>query len=110
LVEQDGERGFFLDLSGCDLLLGPASAVARRLLGEARTLLELDLAAGIGPNKCIALLAAQIAAAGAVQQVAPEYGAIFLAPFALALLPDLLGRQLVHLAELGITTIGQLGT
>jgi DNA polymerase-4 len=113
LVEQISIDEAFLEVSS---LAEPPEAIARRLQEEIRSQLGLPCSLGVASNKLVAKIAtdfgkSQARSAGppnALTVVPPGSEAGFLAPLPVQALWGVGPKTAAHLAELGITTIGEL--
>ncbi|MCA9762849.1 MAG: hypothetical protein KC544_06910 [Gemmatimonadetes bacterium] len=101
----------YLDVTGTDRLFGPAVDVARRLEREILERLRLPIAVGIATNKLVSESAATVVkreAGAEVWSVAAGHEAAFLAPEAVALLPDLTDRIRDRLHDYHLEQIGEV--
>lgn len=112
LLEADGPGQTWLDVTYNKADIPFGHRVAHLLQADLRRDLGLRAAAGVGPNKFVARLAARTAqherGPGGLVAVAPPDAAAFVRPFALDVLPGL-GRVLRgKLKAQGIETLGDL--
>lgn len=113
LVEQLSIDEAFLDVTA---LPDPAETIARRLQAEINTNLHYPCSLGVATNKLVAKIANNIGKAAnrtgaypnAITVVPPGHEAEFLAPLPVSELWGVGPKTAERLAELGITTIGQL--
>jgi DNA polymerase IV len=105
-----GRWGAELDVSGLDLLFGPASALAAELVRRSSISSGLLARVGLGPNRFVARLAAGLAKAGEFVVVEPSRARAFLEPLSLHSVSDeLLGEESRERLELlGVRSLGQL--
>lgn len=114
LIENDGSAGAWLDVTYNKADIPFGHRVARMLQADLQRDLDLRVAAGVGPNKFVARLAAQSArrgpdSDGLVAVTAPD-AAAFVQPLPIDALPGL-GRVLRgRLQDLGIETLGELAS
>jgi DNA polymerase-4 len=104
-IEPDGLGAAYLDAR--TLEIDPAD-LGRALVARVESELGLGLAVGAGPTKGVARLAARSAAAGEVRVVAEAEVGAFLDPLPVGELPRVGPRTAKVLAELGVSTVGQL--
>lgn len=111
VIEPRGYGHAYLDITGTERLFGPAVDVARRLEREARAELGIPLAVGVAVNKLVSETAAAVVKreAGAdIWPVAHGREAPFLAPEAVAVLPDVPTRVRERLDDYHLVRVGQV--
>ncbi len=109
LVEPVRGGRLFADLTGTRRLLGPAVDVARRIQKEAERGLGLGPNAGLGANKLVSAVAAQVLRPVSLLDVTPGQEAGFLAPLAVRHLPAVDPRTEGRLLdELNVRTVRDL--
>jgi DNA polymerase-4 len=108
LVESGGLDEAYLDITGCEGIVGDAQAAAASIRSRVRAETELAVSVGIGTSKLIAKVASDKAKPDGVLEVLPGTEAAFLAPMPLRALPLLGQSSEKRLHQLGITTLGQL--
>ncbi len=110
LVESGGLDEAYIDITGCEPLVGTpdqAAATMRRRIQE-----ELHIAAsvGIATSRLVAKVASDAAKPDGVKRVPEGEEAAFLAPMPLSALPMLGPSMEKKLAQLGLSTLGQLAS
>ncbi len=110
LVESGGLDEAYIDITGCEPLVGTpdqAAATMRRRIQE-----ELHIAAsvGIATSRLVAKVASDAAKPDGVKRVPEGEEAAFLAPMPLRALPMLGPSMEKKLAQLGLSTLGQLAS
>jgi DNA polymerase IV len=108
LVEPLSLDEAFLDLRGCEGLLGPAPAAARRLKDRVRAETGLVASVGVAPNKFLAKLASDHGKPDGLVVLRPEQVAAFLAPLPVGRVWGVGAKAEKRLHALGVHTIGQL--
>ena len=120
VIEPRGYGHAFLDLTGTGRLFGMALDVAWRIQREAGDRLRLPLAVGIAQNKLVSEAASVVIKGRTARpcpagrdsdrliDVAPGTEALFLAPCAIALLPDLTPKIQAQLDDYQLERIGEL--
>ncbi len=98
----------FVDLTGCERLLGPAVEVARRIRSEVRGRTGLAVSAGVAPNKFLAKLASEAAKPDGLLEVPPEGIDAFLLPLPLRRLWGIGAVTAAKLEKMGIGTVAEL--
>jgi DNA polymerase-4 len=98
----------FLDLTGCERLLGPPADVGARLRAEVRRETGLAVSVGIAPVKLVAKIASDLAKPDGLLEVRAGAVREFLAPLPVWRLPGVgpVAEERLRLA--GLTHIGQL--
>lgn len=108
LVESGGLDEAYLDITGCEALVGTPEQAAATIRARIRAELRIAASVGIASTRIVAKVASDAAKPDGVCLV-PEGGeAAFLAPMPLRALPMLGPSTEKRLATLGLTTLGQL--
>jgi DNA polymerase-4 len=108
LVEVVSIDEAFVDLTGTERLWGDAPAALARIKASIREATGLTASAGLATNKFVAKVASDLHKPDGLVVVEPGGEAAFLAPLAVERVWGV-GRVMARaLAELGVTTIGQL--
>ena len=98
----------YLDMTGCERLLGPpfesASAIKRRVRDE----LSVVASVGVGPNDVVAKVASEESKPDGLLIVRGSDAAEFFAPLAVSKLPGIGPKATERLRALGIGTLGEL--
>ncbi len=100
----------FVDLTGSERALGAPFQVARRLQERIRRELRLPCSIGLAGNKLVAKVASSRAKPAGLLEVPNGQEAAFLAPLPIAVLPGVGPHTAARLAELRITTCGELAS
>ena len=108
LVESGGLDEAYLDITGCEAIVGNAQTAAASIRARVRQELGLAVSIGIGTSKVIAKVASDRAKPDGVLAVPVGEEAAFLAPMPLRRLPMLGPSAEKRLNQLGISTLGQL--
>jgi DNA polymerase IV len=108
LVESGGLDEAYIDLTGCEPLVGSAEQAAQTLRSRIRTELRIAASVGIATSKLVAKVASDAAKPDGVIVVSPGSEAAFLAPMPLRALPLLGPSMEKRLEQLGLRTLGQL--
>jgi DNA polymerase-4 len=98
----------YLDLTGCERLLGPALAAAHRLHEEVRRETDLHCSIGIGATRLVAKIASDQAKPNGILWVLPGTEPAFLAPLDVRKIPGVGPVTEKNLHELGIRKVGDL--
>jgi len=98
----------FLDVTGCDRLFGPATAIAARIRSAIREELGLVVSAGVARNKFLAKLASQRAKPDGLLDLIHIEPERFLEPLPVTALWGVGEQTEARLKTLGITTVGAL--
>ncbi|AMV73958.1 DNA polymerase IV [Desulfuromonas sp. DDH964] len=98
----------FLDVTGCQRLLGSAAEIATRIRAQVRSEIGLAVSIGIAPNKFVAKLASQKAKPDGLLEILPENLDRFLAPLPIAELWGVGRVTADRLQQLGIFSVGDL--
>jgi DNA polymerase-4 len=110
LVEPLSLDEAFLDVRGCESLFGTATEIATQLKARIRREIDLVASVGVGPNKFLAKVASDLSKPDGLLPVDPSSVAAFLAPLAVERIWGVGKKGAKRLHDLGIFTIGQLGT
>jgi DNA polymerase-4 len=110
LVESGGLDEAYLDLTGCEPLAGTPEQAAATIRGRIRDELALAASVGIATSRLVAKVASDAAKPDGVRLVPEGEEAAFLAPMPLRALPMLGPSMERKLAQLGLTTLGQLAS
>jgi DNA polymerase-4 len=108
LVESGGLDEAYIDLTGCEPLVGSAEQAAQTLRARIRSELGIAASVGIATSKLVAKVASDAAKPDGVIVVPPGSEASFLAPMPLRALPLLGPSMEKRLEQLGLRTLGQL--
>ncbi|MGE5707743.1 MAG: DNA polymerase IV [Bacteroidota bacterium] len=108
LVEPLGFEEAYLDLTGCEKLLGPAQQVAYALRAEILRETGLSASVGAGSSKLLAKIASKAAKPAGVCVVPPGEEESWLFPRDIGVIPGVGPRTEQRLHQLGIKTVGQL--
>ena len=108
LVEQISVDEAFLDVTGCERLLGRAESIAEQIRFRVRGEIGLTVSAGIASCKLVAKIASDENKPDGVTVVPPGYEADFLAPLAIKRLWGVGKKTIPILALMGVATIGDL--
>jgi len=98
----------FVDVTGCERLLGPAPCIARRMVARIREELGLSASAGIAPNKFLAKVASDLRKPGGFVLVRPEAIERFLDDLPVGRLWGVGPKTEEALKKLGVSKIGTL--
>ncbi len=98
----------YLDVTENKLDLPSATAVAEAIRADIRATTQLTASAGIATNKFLAKIASDWNKPDGLFVIRPEAALDFLTPLAVGRLPGVGKVMEAKLAELGITTVGQL--
>ncbi|MEN8141537.1 MAG: DNA polymerase IV [Thermodesulfobacteriota bacterium] len=108
LVEQLSVDEAFLDVSGCERLLGQGPEIARAIKKRVREETGLTVSAGVATNKLIAKVASDQDKPDGLTVVVPGEEAAFLAPLPLKRLWGVGPKTRERLELIGLRTIGDL--
>lgn len=108
LVESGGLDEAFLDITGCEALVGSPQEAAATIRGRIRAELNIAASVGIAPSKLVAKVASDAAKPDGVCEVVEGTEPAFLAPMPLRALPMLGPSTEKRLQALGVSTLGQL--
>jgi DNA polymerase-4 len=98
----------FLDLTGCERLLGDGPAAARAIKNAIRSEIGLTASVGVGPNKFLAKLASDLEKPDGLSVLTPENLRATLDPLPVGRIWGLGPTAADKLARVGVRTIGQL--
>ena len=108
LVESGGLDEAYLDITGCELIIGQPLTAAETIRKRVQDETGLAASVGIAGSKLVAKVASDRAKPDGVVEVADGGEAAFLAPLPLRALP-MLGPSLEkRLRQIGLSSIGQL--
>ncbi len=110
LVEQISIDEAFADVAGCTHLFGPPAEIATAVRHRVRTEIGLPISIGVARTKHLAKIASQVAKPDGLVVVDPETELVFLHDLPVELMWGVGPATKARLAELGISTIGQLAT
>ena len=110
LVESGGLDEAYLDVTGCEPLAGTPEQAAATIRARVRDELGLAASVGIATSRLVAKVASDAAKPDGVRLVPEGAEAAFLAPMPLRALPMLGPSMERKLAQLGLTTLGQLAS
>lgn len=108
LVESGGLDEAYLDITGCEHLIGQPPVAAASIRARIRAELGIAASVGIASSKVVAKVASDRAKPDGVCEVPYGGEASFLAPLPLRALPGLGASTEKKLSTLGISTLGQL--
>ena len=108
LVEPLSLDEAFLDVSGCERLLGPPPCIARRIVARIQAELGLTASVGIAPNKFLAKVASDLRKPRGFVLVRPDEIGEFLAPLSVGRIWGVGEKTEEYLRKIGITTVGAL--
>ncbi len=98
----------YLDLTGCERLLGPPLKAAHHLHERVREETKLPCSIGIGVSRLVAKIASDQAKPNGILWVVPGAEQAFLAPLEVRKVPGVGPVTEKHLRELGIRRVGDL--
>ncbi len=98
----------FLDLTGCERLVGPGPEAARRIKQEIRRELGLVASVGVAPNKFLAKVASDLEKPDGLTVVPPGGEAAFLAPLPVSRIWGVGPKTAAELRSRGVRTVGDL--
>lgn len=108
LVEPAGLDEAYLDITGCEHLIGQPLEAAAGIRARVRAELGLAVSIGCAATKVVAKTASDAAKPDGVLEIPEGHEAAFLAPMPVRALPMLGKSAEKRLNEVGITLIGQL--
>jgi DNA polymerase-4 len=108
LVERISIDEAFADVAGTAHLFGPPAAIAATIRQRVRTELGLPISVGVARTKHLAKIASQVAKPDGLCVVDPATELAFLHELPVELMWGVGPATKARLAELGVTTIGQL--
>src|SRR5262249_42823809 len=98
----------FADVAGCEKLFGPPETIAREIRARVRCELGLAISIGLARTKHLAKIASQVAKPDGLIAVDPSSELEFLHPLPVEAMWGVGPATKARLAEVGITTIGEL--
>ena len=98
----------FADVAGCTHLFGSPAEIAQKIRARVRTELGLPISIGVARTKHLAKIASQVAKPDGLVVVDPETEREFLHDLPVGLMWGVGPATEARLAEIGVTTIGQL--
>jgi DNA polymerase IV len=98
----------YLDLTGCEKLLGSPLDVASRLTAEVEQKVGIAASVGIGQSRLVAKICSKLAKPRGILYVLPDQEKLFLAPLKVSAIPGVGPKMTEKLKRFGITTIGEL--
>ncbi|MED6335295.1 MAG: DNA polymerase IV [Planctomycetota bacterium] len=107
-VEEVSIDDFFVDLTGCARLCGPAFATAERLRAEVGAQVGLPLTIGVATNRTVARLAGMLAKPGGVAEILPGFERRFLRSLPVHYLPGVGHATQRLLDQFAVRTAGDL--
>ncbi len=108
LVERLSIDEAFADVAGCEHLFGSPETMARRIRERVRRELGLPISLGVARTKHLAKIASQVAKPDGLVVVPPEGEGEFLRDLPVELMWGVGPVVRARLADLGVSTIGQL--
>jgi DNA polymerase-4 len=108
LVEPLSLDEAFLDVHGCEGLLGPAPEIARAVKARIKSDVGLNASVGVASNKFLAKLAGDMSKPDGLLVLPADQAAAFLAPLPVSRLWGVGAKGEQRLHALGLFTIGQL--
>jgi DNA polymerase-4 len=108
LVESGGLDEAYIDITGCEALAGTPQQAADTIRRRIRAELSITASVGIANSRLVAKVASDAAKPDGVKEVPAGEEAAFLAPMPLRALPMLGPSMERKLAQMGLTTLGQL--
>lgn len=108
LVERTSIDEAFADVAGCTHLFGPPEEIARKIRRRVRNELGLPISIGVARTKHLAKIASQVAKPDGMVKVDPATELQFLHGLPVDLMWGVGPVTTAKLAEIGVTTIGQL--
>jgi DNA polymerase-4 len=106
LIEPISIDEAFLDVTGCERLLGPAEHIARALKDRVRSEIRLTVSVGVAPNKFLAKRASDLQKPDGLVVVKEEDVQSFLAPLPISRLWGVGKATLPEFERLGVHTFG----
>jgi len=110
LVESGGLDEAFIDVTGCEPLVGTPEQAAATIRARIRDELQIAASVGMATSRLVAKVASDAAKPDGVKRVPEGEEAAFLAPMPLRALPMLGPSMEKKLAQLGLSTLGQLAS
>jgi len=110
LVERISIDEAFADVAGCTHLFGPPEEIARKIRQRVRSEIGLPISIGVARTKHLAKIGSQVAKPDGLVVVEPARELDFLHALPVELMWGVGPATQARLAEIGVTTIGQLAT
>jgi DNA polymerase-4 len=110
VVESGGLDEAYIDITGCEPLVGTPEQAAATIRGRIRDELHIAASVGIATSRLVAKVASDAAKPDGVKRVPEGEEAEFLAPMPLRALPMLGPSMEKKLAQMGLTTLGQMAS
>jgi DNA polymerase-4 len=110
LVERISIDEAFADVAGCTHLFGPPAEIAKAIRRRVRAELGLPISVGVARTKHLAKIASQVAKPDGLVVVDPAIELEFLHHLPVELMWGVGPVTKARLAEIGVSTIGQLAT
>jgi DNA polymerase-4 len=107
LVESGGLDEAYVDVTGCEPIVGSPRQAAETIRARVREL-GITASVGIAATKLVAKVASDAAKPDGIREVTPGTEAAFLAPMPLRALPMLGPSMERKLVRLGVSTLGQV--
>lgn len=111
LLEPDPPDGAYLDVTGCRKLFGDPVRIGRRIVEKVQERLGLAAVVGCGSNKLTARIASRHIPRSTSGQIVSLFGGLdqqLVSGLPVTVLDSVTGRIAKQLAELGVSTVGQL--
>ncbi len=108
LVEPLSLDEAFLDITGCEILFGPAEKIGREIVDRIGTELGLSASAGLAPNKFLAKLASDLKKPGGFVIISEDNVAQVLEDLPVGKIWGVGPKTETQLIAMGIRTIGML--
>src|SRR2546427_6475136 len=108
LVERISIDEAFADVAGCTHLFGPPAEIANAIRRRVRAEVGLPISIGVARTKHLAKIASQVAKPDGLLVVDPDTELEFLHKLPVALMWGVGPATEARLAQIGVTTIGQL--
>ena len=110
IIEKVSVDEAYLDLSGTDIVVGPAIDAAEKMRKEVRERLRLDLTIGMSRNRLVSKVASAFAKPQGLFDVQPGQEARFLAPLPVEALPGVGPVTAKRLHEFNLPKLGGLAS
>jgi DNA polymerase-4 len=107
-VEKASIDEAYMDLTGCERLLGPAEDIARSIKDRIFHQHELTCSIGLAPNKFLAKIGSDLDKPDGLRVIPPASVPEFMASLPVSKLPGVGAKTVARLHELGISTCGQI--
>ena len=98
----------FLDLTGCERLLGPVPQAAMRIHDEIKSAVGINASIGIASNKLLAKIASGLSKPNGMLRILHGQERAFLAPLPVGCIPGIGPKSGERFKRMGIKTVGQL--